>query len=38
MIERDVRRADLKVVAGIVLGWALLMVVIVTGAMALRGV
>jgi hypothetical protein len=41
MSERDeagVRRAELRTVVIVLVGWALLMVVIVTGAMALRGV
>jgi hypothetical protein len=41
MTERDqiaVRRAELRTVVIVLVGWALLMVVIVTGAVALRGV
>lgn len=41
MIKRDevaVRRAGLRLVVIVLLGWALLMVAIVAAAMALRGV
>jgi hypothetical protein len=40
MIERDqvaVRRAELRLVVGILVGWTLLMVAVVAGAITLRG-